>query len=172
MICPALIGEEYARWEDSESRNPSFPASGRHWDTGYVREKRRRIRVVKGSALTLFYDGGCNLCDVSQLRAKRWADRAGVVLRGVALQDPEAVGKGYGAAMVLETPDAIFTGADAWMELVRRVGPWYVRPFGWMARTAPTRALARFGYGIVERNRIRWFGSKVCAIPTRPAPEA
>lgn len=120
-----------------------------------------------GPELTLYYDGGCNLCDVSQTRAGKWALRAKVPMRAVMLQEEEAIEKGYSEAMVLETPDGVFQAADAWLELMRRVAPWYLKPVSWMVLTKPTRALARWAYGIVAKYRIKWFGSKACAIPVR-----
>lgn len=119
---------------------------------------------------TLFYDGGCNLCEASRHKAEAWARRRGVALRTEILQSAEAMEKGYGEMMVLETPERTYFAADAWLELLRRVGPPLLRPLSLMARTRPTLALARYAYGLVARYRTRLFGSRACALPNRAEP--
>ena len=118
-------------------------------------------------APVLYYDGGCNLCEASRTRAERWAERRGVPLRTQVLQSAEAMEKGYGDLMVLETPQRTYFAADAWLELIRRVGPAALRPVALFARTRPTLALARAVYNLVARYRTRIFGSRACAIPPR-----
>ena len=121
---------------------------------------------------TLYYDGGCNLCEASQTTAGRWALRSGLPFRTVMLQEDEAIAKGYSDdAMVLETPEGVFTAADAWLKMMT-IAPWYLRPIGLMAKTAPTRAIARFLYGIVAKYRIKWFGSRACSIADQRAAAA
>lgn len=115
----------------------------------------------------LYYDGGCNLCHASKLRAERWAEKAGQPLDVDILQGPDAIAKGYREAMVLEA-DRVYVGADAWLKLMD-VAPWYLRWIGLMQHTTPTRWLATRLYGIVARLRYRLFGRRSCPIPRAKA---
>jgi len=116
----------------------------------------------------LFYDGGCNLCHVSKLRAESWAQRAHQPLAVDVLVSDEALAKGYGDAMVLEADGKVLTAADAWMKLMT-ISPWYLRWVSWFAKTKATMAVAAAIYGIVAKYRIKWFGSRACQIPAKPA---
>lgn len=119
------------------------------------------------AAWKLFYDGGCNLCHVSQLRAERWARRAGQPLEVDILLSDEALAKEYPQdAMVLEADGKVYIGADAWLKIME-VAPWYLRWMSWMRLTPPTRAAARFFYGIVARFRYKLFGTRACQIPAK-----
>jgi len=113
----------------------------------------------------LFYDGGCNLCHASQLRAESWANSAGQPLKVDVLLSEEAISKGYGDAMVLEADGKVLTASDAWLKIMT-VAPWYLRWISWFRLSPPTRALARFGYGIVAKYRLKWFGTRSCQIPS------
>jgi predicted DCC family thiol-disulfide oxidoreductase YuxK len=113
----------------------------------------------------LFYDGGCNLCHASKLRAEAWANRAGQPLKVDILLSDEAIAKGYGSAMVLEADGEVFTAADAWMRLMT-IAPWYLRWLTVFRLTRPTMALARWAYGVVAKYRIKWFGSRACEVPS------
>jgi predicted DCC family thiol-disulfide oxidoreductase YuxK len=118
------------------------------------------------STWKLFYDGGCNLCHVSQLRAERWAQRAGQPLDVDVLASDEAISKGYGDAMVLEADGKVYEAADAWLKIMT-VGPWYLRPLSWTRFFPPTHWLAAVAYNVVAKYRIKWFGSRACQIPSR-----
>jgi len=118
----------------------------------------------------LFYDGGCNLCHVSKLRAEKWAKKAGQPMDVDVLLGDEAISKGYGEAMVLEADGQVLTAADAWLKILT-IGPWYLRWLPWMRLTKPTMFLARMGYRIVDRYRYRWFGTRECQIHARPTPQ-
>ncbi|MFN3729103.1 MAG: thiol-disulfide oxidoreductase DCC family protein [Fimbriimonadaceae bacterium] len=108
----------------------------------------------------LYYDGFCNLCHRSQLRAARWADRRGQLLEIVPLQHPDAVGKGYGDAMVLEA-ERTYVGADAWIRLLSlSSAPWLSPLLG----SPMIRPFVRLGYGVVARYRKAWFGTRACPI--------
>lgn len=122
------------------------------------------------STWKLFYDGGCNLCHVSKLRAERWAERYGQPLEVDVLASDEALAKGYGDAMVLEADGNVYTAADAWLKMLT-VAPWYTRWISWFRLWKPTRMLAAWVYGIVERHRIKWFGSRACQIGSAPGRE-
>lgn len=111
----------------------------------------------------LFYDGGCNLCHASKLRAERWAERSGQPMVVDILQSEEAQNKGYGNAMVLEA-DRVYSGADAWMKLMT-IAPLYLRWLSWVRLTPPTRWLAARLYGIVAHYRYKWFGTRACPLP-------
>ncbi len=115
----------------------------------------------------LFYDGGCNLCHVSKLRAERWAQVMGKPLEVDVLASDEALAKGYGELMVLEADGEVLTGADAWLKMMS-LAPWYLRWVSWFGKTKPTRSVARFFYGIVAKYRYKWFGTRACQMPTRP----
>ena len=119
------------------------------------------------AAWKLFYDGGCNLCHVSQLRAERWAKRAGQPLEVDILLSDDAIAKGYALdAMVLEADGQVYVGADAWLKIME-VAPSYFRWVSWMRLTPPTRWLSRFFYGIVAKYRLKWFGTRACQVPQR-----
>lgn len=114
----------------------------------------------------LYYDGGCNLCHASKLRAEAWAQRAGQPLEVDILQSESAIAKGYGDAMVLEA-DRVYKAADAWLMLMT-LAPWYLRWVAWTRHTPPTLALARGVYSLVARVRYRLFGRRACPLPARP----
>lgn len=116
------------------------------------------------STWKLFYDGGCNLCHASKLRSESWSARAGQALDVDVLVSDEAIAKGYGEAMVLEADGVVYTGADAWLKMTT-VAPWYLRWISWLRFSTPTRWIAKLVYGVVDRNRIRWFGSSTCQVP-------
>jgi len=116
----------------------------------------------------LFYDGGCNLCHTAQLRAERWAKRAGQPLVADVLLSDEGIAKGYGEAMVLEADGKVFQAADAWMKMMT-IAPWYLRWVAQFGKTKPTMAIARFFYGIVAKYRLKWFGTRACQVPAKPA---
>jgi len=112
----------------------------------------------------LYYDGGCNLCHASQLRAERWAQKFGQPLEVDILQSPEAIEKGYsGDAMVLEA-ERTYIGPEAWMKLLT-IAPWYLRWLGWLGKYFPVRPILRWGYGVVARYRFKWFGTRACPVP-------
>jgi predicted DCC family thiol-disulfide oxidoreductase YuxK len=130
------------------------------------------------STWKLFYDGGCNLCHTSKLQAEKWAKRAGQPLKVDVLLSDEAIERGYGDAMVLEADGHVYTAADAWLKLMS-IAPWYLRWVALLSKTKPTQAVARFFYGIVAKYRLKWFGTRACAIGPRgrgtgssPAPSS
>ena len=84
------------------------------------------------------------------------------------LASDEAIAKGYGTAMVLEVDGKPYFAWEAWLEAIK-VAPWYVRWIRVFRHTAVTRAMIKFGYGIVEKYRIKWFGSRACEVK-RPIP--
>ncbi len=116
----------------------------------------------------LFYDGGCNLCHSSKLRVEKWAAKRGIPLDVEILQSDEGVAKGYGNAMVLETERGPLFAAEAWMEIMK-IAPWYLQWLTLLTRIVFLRPLLKWGYGVVERNRFRWFGKRTCPIPNKVA---
>ena len=117
----------------------------------------------------LYYDGGCNLCHTSKLKAEKWAERAGQPLSVDILQSDTAIEKGYweNGLMVLEADGRVYSGADAWLRIMK-ISPWYLRWLSWANLTPPTRWLARFFYGIVARVRYNIWGTRACKIPSAP----
>lgn len=116
---------------------------------------------------TLYYDGGCNLCHASQLRVVRWAARAGQPLDAVPLQSSEAEEKGYSLdGMVLEKDGIVFRAAQAWIEVLA-LAPWYLRWLHWLGRLPLFKSLLKWGYGVVAKYRIRWFGRRECSLHGR-----
>ncbi len=114
----------------------------------------------------LYYDGGCNLCHTSQLRAERWAKRYGQELVAMPLQSAEAQDKGYNTgAMVLEA-DRVYTAGDAWIKLLS-IAPWPLRLLYILARIPGLRQLIHLGYAVVDRYRLKWFGTRTCELPRR-----
>ena len=91
---------------------------------------------------------------------------AGQSVEAAPLQGPEALGKGYGDRMVLEADGRVYYAADAWLRMLH-IAPWYVRWLTIAERSTVTRAIAAWGYGIVERYRLRWFGTRDCVVPKR-----
>ena len=128
-----------------------------------ARFERRKRHNVGMANWKLFYDGGCNLCHASQLRAEKWAKRARQPLEVDVLLSDEALAKGYGDAMILEADGSIFRGADAWLKLMT-IAPPYLRWVALLAKTKPTRAIAIYVYDVVARYRLKWFGSRACSI--------
>lgn len=113
----------------------------------------------------LYYDGGCNLCHTSKLKVETWAERAGQPLVAEVLQSDKAIAKGYGAAMVLEA-DGVYFAEDAWLRLMR-IAPTGLRWVGWLGGLPGFRTLLKWGYRIVNRYRLKWFGTRECQIPVR-----
>lgn len=114
----------------------------------------------------LYYDGGCNLCHVSQLRAEKWAQKSGQPLHVDILQSDDAIAKGYGDAMVLEVGDEVYLAANAWLKLMS-VAPWYFRWISWFGGNPFMSKLANLAYDVVAKYRYKWFGTRVCQIPIR-----
>lgn len=77
------------------------------------------VRIDNVQPWKLYYDGGCNLCHASQLKAVQWAERSGQPLETEFLQSSEAFEKGYGDAMVLEANGQVYKASEAWLVLVR-----------------------------------------------------
>lgn len=117
----------------------------------------------------LFYDGGCNLCHSAQLRAERWAIKAGQPLDVDVLASEEGRAKGYSDDIVLEADGQVFRAANAWMKLLT-IAPWYLRWLSICTKTKPTMALAGAIYRVVARYRIKWFGSRECNLAPQPEP--
>lgn len=121
---------------------------------------------------TLYYDGGCNLCHTSQLRAEKWARAHGQPFRAEVLLSDEAIAKGFASdAMVLEADGKTLYGPAAWLKILT-VAPWYLRWLSAMRLTAPTRWLAGVGYSVVANLRYRLYGRRTCELPSaknRPA---
>lgn len=114
---------------------------------------------------TLYYDGGCNLCHASKLRAEKWAEQAKRPLNVDILQSDAALAKGFsGDAMILEADGKVFEGADAWLKLME-LAPWYLRWISWARVVPPARWMARLGYGVVARLRFKLFGTRACQLP-------
>lgn len=115
---------------------------------------------------TLYYDGGCNLCEASQTVAGRWALRSKIPFRTVMLQEPEAIAKGLDPdLMTLDTPEGRFSAADAWLQLMR-IGPVLLRPVAWFRLTKPTLWIARKVYNFIAARRTAWFGTRECKLPS------
>jgi len=117
-------------------------------------------------AWKLYYDGGCNLCHTSKLRAEKWAERAHKPLEVDILQSDEAIAKGYPAdTMVLEADGKVYYGADAWLQIMT-FAPFYLRWIAWFRRVPPLAWLAKKAYAVVAHYRYKWFGTRACPIPT------
>lgn len=117
---------------------------------------------------TLYYDGGCNLCHTSQLTVEKWAAKAHQPLMVDILQSDSGIAKGYGDSMVLEINGVPHYGADAWLQSMR-IAPIYLRWISAARFVPPLKWLAHWGYGIVAKYRIKWFGSRECQLPPRQA---
>ncbi|GAB5535467.1 MAG: thiol-disulfide oxidoreductase DCC family protein [Rubricoccaceae bacterium] len=126
--------------------------------------------ALSQSGPIILFDGVCNLCDRSvQFILDR--DPAGV-FRFASLQsdtgrallvdhqlDPDAL-----ASIVVVDGDRAFTHSDAALRIARDLrAPWNALA---TLRIAP-RPLRDWVYGIVAKNRYRWFGTReACRIPT------
>lgn len=126
-----------------------------------------RRTIKKNVSWTLFYDGGCNLCHASQLRLVQWAARAGQPLDAFPLQSIEALDRGYLVeAMILEADGKVLRAEAAWLYLMR-IAPWYLRWVGWLGQVPGFRQILGWGYRVVAKYRLKWFGSRACPIPQR-----
>jgi predicted DCC family thiol-disulfide oxidoreductase YuxK len=119
----------------------------------------------------LFYDGGCNLCHVSQLRAEKWAHRVHQPLDVDVLLSDEGIAKGYRDEMVLEADGRVYKAADAWMKLMT-IAPWYLRWVAMFGKTKATMAVAKWFYGIVAKYRYKWFGTRECRVSRVEGPNS
>jgi predicted DCC family thiol-disulfide oxidoreductase YuxK len=119
------------------------------------------------STWKLYYDGGCNLCNASQLRFVRWASAAHQPIEADVLQSPEAMAKGYDlSGVVVEADGKVYKGSEAALFMLR-IAPAPLRWFAWLPRFAFTRWIAAVGYAVVARFRYALFGRKACAIPSK-----
>jgi predicted DCC family thiol-disulfide oxidoreductase YuxK len=115
---------------------------------------------------SLFYDGGCNLCHSTQLRLEKWAKKHSQPMKVDILQCDEAIQKGYSLeGMVLEVDGKPLKGYEAWLHSMK-VAPWGLRWIHALRNISAFRFLARTGYQIVAKYRIKWFGSRACSIPS------
>ena len=115
-------------------------------------------------AWKLYYDGECNLCHASQLRAVRWAKQAGQPMDVELLQSPEAQAKGYGKHIVLEADGRVYFGGDAWLRALR-LAPAPLRWISLGSKTALTRAIVAVVYACVAKVRRRLMGKRSCPLP-------
>lgn len=116
---------------------------------------------------TLYYDGGCNLCHVSQLKLEKWAAKAGQPLHVDILQSDEGLKKGYTLdGLVLEIDGKAHVGYDGWLESMK-VAPWYLRWIHGLRNNKLARRFAKYWYGVVAKYRYKWFGTRACQIPIK-----
>lgn len=114
----------------------------------------------------LYYDGGCNLCHTSKLKAEKWAARAGQPLHVEVLQSDEAVDKGYDPdTMVLEADGKVYKRHNAWLRIMT-IAPWYMRWMSWFRHTRATRAIAGWFYNLVAKLRYKVMGRRACPLPS------
>ena len=112
--------------------------------------------------LVILYDSTCVLCARSKARLDSWPTAN--QMRLVAIQSPEA--KEYvpdvppeslmGQMHVIEE-GRVYGGADGWYRIMK-VGP---LGLAWLAWVTP-KWMARPVYGVIARNRYRWFGKIEC----------
>lgn len=137
-----------------------------HVDDG---TSKRDVGIAMERPVILF-DGVCNLCSWS-VRFIVARDRR-ALFRFAALQSPA------GARLLSERgvdPRAVdsvmlieggrwYTSSDAAVRIARRLGgPWRLAG----ALLAVPRPLRDWAYGVVARNRYRWFGkADVCLVPS------
>jgi predicted DCC family thiol-disulfide oxidoreductase YuxK len=122
----------------------------------------------------ILFDGVCVLCSAGYrfVRARDTASR----FRCVAIQSPE--GRGLAQRLGIDPDDpetfALIAGkqaylrSDAWLRILGALPRW-----GWVRvlRAVP-RPLRDAVYGVIARNRYRWFGKlDACTIPDRRGPE-
>jgi hypothetical protein len=81
------------------------------------------------------------------------------------LQSNDSLDKGYTLeGLVLEIDGQPHIGYDGWLESMK-VSPWYLQGFYALRKLAPFRYVAKIGYGIVAKYRLKWFGTRTCQIP-------
>lgn len=119
------------------------------------------------SVWNLYYDSGCNLCHESKLRFEIWAEKKGQPLHATPLQSLEAADKGYGFEQMVLEADRVYTAEDAWLKLME-IAPWYLAWVRLLASIPFIRPMLKWGYRLVARYRIKWFGARACAIPPKP----
>lgn len=117
----------------------------------------------------LYYDGGCNLCHASKLRAEHWAKKSEQPLNVDILQSPSAIQKGFDTTTMVLEADKTYFGADAWLKIMT-LAPWYLRWISWFRLTPPTAWLAKSTYTLIAKFRYRWFGTRACPLPNRNPP--
>jgi predicted DCC family thiol-disulfide oxidoreductase YuxK len=134
-----------------------------------TREIRTYVAMV--SAILLF-DGVCNLCSASvrfviahdrrnHFRFASLQSGAGIeVMRahGIAIPD------GDPSTMILVEGDRVYDRSSAAIRIARSLGfPWSLAVIGFVVPRFVRDAI----YGVIARNRYRWFGKKdVCMVPT------
>jgi predicted DCC family thiol-disulfide oxidoreductase YuxK len=112
-------------------------------------------------SLVVLYDAECGLCARSKAHLETWATASS--FRFVPLQSPEARAlvpdlpeKEYLGAMHVIEGGRISSGAEGWLRILE-LGPLGWALLGWVA---PRRWVEPV-YGMIARNRYRWFG-RVC----------
>ncbi len=118
----------------------------------------------------IFFDGVCNLCNVSVNFIIDWdkrnyfklaalqSDLAGVLLPAHGI-DPEKL-----ESIVLYTPERVYRRSRAALEIARQLGGAWPLLYGFIIVPAVIRDVV---YDWIARNRYRWFGKReACRMPT------
>lgn len=126
--------------------------------------------VINTAESIVVFDGVCNLCSAA-VRFILNNDKAGRIRfaplqssLGQTLLEQHGIDPANARSfLLLRGPDA-YLESDAALEIARDLGPWrWLRVF----RVIP-RSLRNRIYGLIARNRYRWFGKRdTCFVPTR-----
>lgn len=116
----------------------------------------------------ILFDGVCNLCHASV----QWVIRRDPkgIFKFASLQSPAAA-RLLPAQPSKPTPDSVYLTdngriwekSDAWIEIVKRLGP----PWSWLGALGIfPRGLRDAIYDFIAKRRYRWFGKKdACPLP-------
>ncbi len=120
----------------------------------------------------LLFDGVCNLCSASvqfviahdRKNHFRFASLQSDAGKHVMKEHGIEVPDGDPSTMILVEGDRVYERSSAAIRIARLLGfPWSLAVLGLVM----PRVVRDFFYGVVARNRYRWFGKKdVCMVPT------
>jgi len=130
------------------------------------------VTFARSMADHVFYDGDCGFCHGS-VRFLAEHDRAGALryapLGGATFERlvPESMRAGLPDSLVIHTADGrLLLRSDGMLHCLRRLGGGY-RVLAALGRLVP-RVLRDAAYGVLARNRLRWFGKagEACPVPS------
>jgi predicted DCC family thiol-disulfide oxidoreductase YuxK len=112
------------------------------------------------AALTVLYDGACNLCRASVARVRRMDPRGRIELldlhdAGVPARFPQVdIDEAMRLMQAVDPAGRVYSGADAWARIGLALPGWKL--IAWLLLVPGIHFVAQRVYGWVARNRYRW----------------
>jgi len=129
---------------------------------------------MRASPIILF-DGVCNFCNqavqfvLRHDRQKRFMFAPLQSPRGRALLQQAGLGQEHLETMVLISNGEVYTKSTAALQILKRLGGAWRLLYAFVLVPRPVRD---YFYGLLARNRYRWFGKRAeCMVPTPDVKE-